>query len=215
MKALFMNADANVSGPDLWFGIYDNTNSFVTAFSIQPLIGTDINPTTAGQTLTPDISAMVISTAAGHGYTIASSDIIWNGYCPFYPGEIAAMQNAIPGTPVYSTPTFSSATAATKLSATRDTQVSYDIDAVLTISILAGQSVTATLQYADDSGMSTNVVTVSSQVASISGLLGLSNTQTLKVAGRIPANKFRKVTFAVTGSAATPTSLKSAQEVLI
>ncbi len=117
---------------------------------------------------------------------------------------------------VFTTPTFSGATTANILHATRDTEVSYDFDATVTISLLAGQSVTATLRYADNSGMSTNVVTVSSQVASNSGVLNLTQANTLKLSGVIPAGKYRQVTFSATGSGATaPTTLKAGQEVTL
>lgn len=116
---------------------------------------------------------------------------------------------------VFSTPTFSGITTAAQLSTTRDGEVCYDIDATVTISLLAGQSVTAILTYADNSAMSTNPVVVSSQVVSNSGVLGLTQINTLKVSGYIPANKFRKVTFAVTNSATAPTTLKAGQEVLV
>lgn len=92
--------------------------------------------------------------------------------------------------------------------------VSYDINATVAISILAGQSITATLRYADNSGMSTNVVTVSTQTASNSGVLGLSQTNTLKLSGIIPAGKYRQITFSSSGSPTLPSSFAAAQEVL-
>lgn len=116
---------------------------------------------------------------------------------------------------IFSTPSFSSATTATILSSTRDASVSYDIDASLNITLLAGQSVTATLKYADNSSMSTNAVTVSSQVASSSGVLSLVQSNTLKLTGMVPAGKYRQITFAVTGTGTvTPSTLKAAQEIL-
>lgn len=115
----------------------------------------------------------------------------------------------------FSTPTFSGITTAAQLSTTRDAEVSYDIDATVTISLLAGQSVTATLRYADNSGMSTNVVTVSSQTTSNGGVLNLTTTNTLKLSGWIPAGKYRQVTFSTTGTGtATPSAIKAGQEVL-
>lgn len=115
----------------------------------------------------------------------------------------------------FSAPTFSGITTAAQISTTRDAEVMYDIDATVNISLLAGQSVTATLKYADNSGMSTNPVTVSSQTAQNSGVLGLTQTNTLKLSGQIPAGKYRQVTFAGTGSPTLPTTLKAGQEVLL
>lgn len=215
MKAVFLNVTADISAVDSLWAVYDNSNNFLTTFTISLALGTDITPTTPGLTQLATANTKIIAGAIALGYTIAATDIIWSGYCPFYPNEIGAIQAAMPQAPIYSIPTFSSSTTATKLSATRESLVSYDFDAVLTISLLAGQSITATLKYADDSGMTTNVVLVSSQQASISGLVGLSNTQTLKVSGPVPANKYRQVTFAVTGSAAAPTIIKAGTEKVI
>lgn len=215
MKAIFGNVNVDVTTMDMFFGAYDNSNNFLAPFTIQLTLGTEVTPTTPGANLLATIVSKVLAVSTTNGWSLAAGDIILGGFTPFIPAEITALQAAVPQTPVYSTPTFSGSTTATKLSATRDAAVSYDYDASLNISVLAGQSVTATLKYADDAGITTNVVTVSSQIASISGLLGLANTQTLKVSGRIPANKFRQVTFAVTGSASAPTAIKAAQEVLL
>lgn len=119
---------------------------------------------------------------------------------------------------LFSTPAFSGTggvTVATELSTSRDAQVGYAFDASVTISLLAGQSITATLQYADDSGMGTNLVTVDASETLNSGVLGLTQTNTLKLSGIIPAGKYRKVTFAVTGSATAPSTIKAGQEVLL
>lgn len=46
-----------------------------------------------------------------------------------------------------------------------------------------------------------------------SGVLNLTQTNTLRIGGKIPAGKYRQVTFAVTGSgAAAPTTIKAGQE---
>lgn len=121
---------------------------------------------------------------------------------------------AAPSARSFSSPSFSSVTTATQLSTTRDSFVCYTFNATVTISLLAGQSVTATLQYADNSGMSTNVVTLLPATTNNSGVLGLTQVNSLLVTGYIPANKYRKVTFAVTGGATAPTTLAGGQEVL-
>jgi len=117
-------------------------------------------------------------------------------------------------TPVISSPTFATSTAATQLSSTRWADVQYEYDATVTISLLSGQSITATLRYADNAGMSTNVVTVSAQTTNNAGVLGLSQTNTLKVNGPIPPGKYRQVTFSVTGGATAPSALKAGWELL-
>lgn len=114
-----------------------------------------------------------------------------------------------------STPTFSSATTATKLSSTRKAFVSYSFDSTVSITLLAGQTVTATLRYADNVGMSTNVVVVKTARTSNGGVLGLSQTNNLDLFGYIPADKHRQVTFTVSGGASNPSVLTSGQETLL
>lgn len=121
----------------------------------------------------------------------------------------------VPVTRSFSAPTFSGATTASQLSANRDAVVSYTFNATVTISLLAGQSVTATLRYADNSGMSTNVVTIDTAITSNSGVLGLTQVNSLKVSGLVPAGKYRQVTFSVSGGATAPSAIASGQEVLL
>lgn len=115
----------------------------------------------------------------------------------------------------FSTPTFAGSTTATQPSVTRDALVSYGYDATNSITLIAGQTVTATLTYADNAGMTTNPVVVDACMAGNSGLLGLSQINTLQVRGVIPSGKYRRVTFATTGGAAAPSVLKAGQEVLL
>lgn len=114
----------------------------------------------------------------------------------------------------FSSPSFSNITAATQLSTTRDAQVFYAFPANIT-SIIGTQTITATLKYADNSGMSTNVVTLSSDQLSAGGILNLAVANGLQLNGIIPANKYRQVTFSVSGGAIAPSSILSSQETLI
>lgn len=82
-------------------------------------------------------------------------------------------------------------------------------------SLLTSQALTATLQYADDSGFTTNVVSPSTDVQGCSGLLSLVLTGRLQVQGIIPAGKYRRVVLAQSGGATVPTTLSSGQEVLL
>lgn len=216
MRAIFSGNGASFTGTNVSFNVFDNTNTFLGSFTVSLDLTTDITPTTPGATLAATIVTKAIAAAAiaDPTWIISASDVIFGGFSPFYPAEIIALQAAIQPR-AYSVPTFASSTSATKLSTGRDAEVSYDYDATANISLLAGQSVTATLKYADNSGMSTNVVTVSSQQTGNSGVLGLTNVNTLKVSGSIPAGKFRQVTFAVTGGAAAPSAIKAGQEVLV
>lgn len=174
--------------------VVDNNSPFL-------FLGTDITQYTNAEIIS-GLTTGILAESVAQGFGMTSADIIW-------------VSPTMASARTFSTPTFSSSTTATQLSTTRDAQVQYAYDATVSISLLAGQSVTATLQYADNSAMSTNLVTVDSTVTSNSGVLGLTQVNTLKVSGEIPAGKYRKVTFAVTGSGtATPTTLKSGQEVL-
>lgn len=111
--------------------------------------------------------------------------------------------------------TFANTTTAQQLSSSKDAFVSYVYPGTVTISLLAGQSVSAYLKYADDSSMSINVRTVAYDVVANSGVLNLTQTQGLRVSGYVPAGKWRQVTFQTTGSGtATPTFLGSNQEIL-
>lgn len=120
----------------------------------------------------------------------------------------------LPQTPVYSSPNFASVTTPTQISTTRDASVNYVFPTTMT-SLLTSQSLTATLQYADDSGMSTNLVNVNVDVQGCSGILSLTLSGRLQVSARIPAGKYRRVVLGQTGGATVPTTLSSSQEVLI
>ena len=151
--------------------------------------------------------------------TSTSANIGINAATTSAPGSMSAADklklDGLGAAWVFSTPTFANITTAQQLSTTRNASVRYDIDATVNITLIAGQSVTATLTYADNSGMTTNPVVVSSQVTQNSGVLGLATVQTLKLEGEIPPGKYRRVTFATTGTGTvTPSALKAGQEVL-
>lgn len=114
----------------------------------------------------------------------------------------------------FSNPTFSSCTTSTQLSATRPCQVYYNFPTSMS-SILGSLSVTATLQYADDVGMSINLVNLNSDSQGCSGLLNLTLVGRLQVQGMIPPGKFRRVVFSQSGGVTVPSTLSSGQEILI
>lgn len=103
-------------------------------------------------------------------------------------------------------------------STTRDTLVNASVDITSTISLITGQNGKVSLQYADNTGFSTNVVTVQSATNGNTGALtiglNLSQVYTAALTGIIPAGKFyRLVTTNVTG---TPTyGTPVIQEVLL
>lgn len=103
-----------------------------------------------------------------------------------------------------------------QISVTRDSAVSYGVDVSATLSLVTGQTGTVALQYADDSGFTTNVVTVNSAVNGNTGTLaiglGLTQLTTVTVSGIIPAGKY--VRLATANTTGTPTfTFRSAQEV--
>ncbi len=105
-----------------------------------------------------------------------------------------------------------------QISTTRDAVVSYSVDIACTLSILGGQLGTVVLEYADNAGITTNVVTVSDGVNGNTGALtiGLNLTQTftLALSGLVPAGKYVRLRTANTTG--TPTfTYRRAQEVLV
>lgn len=104
--------------------------------------------------------------------------------------------------------------SAFQASTTQDAIVSYTIDISVTSLLLAGTQGTLTLQYADDSGFTTNVKTVSGGTNSTGGVLNVTNVSTVSVNGVIPAGKYIKIVTANT--IGTPTfTYRSGQEVLL
>lgn len=118
---------------------------------------------------------------------------------------------------VYSNPSLAVNTSR-QPSTTRDTMVNASVDITSTISLTTGQTGKVALQYADNTGFSTNVVTVQSATNGNTGSLtlglNLSQVYTASLTGIIPAGKFyRLVTTNVTG---TPTyGTPVIQEVLL
>lgn len=108
--------------------------------------------------------------------------------------------------------------SAFQIDANRAAQVSYAVNVSCALSLTAGQSGTVFLEYADDSGFTTNVVQVNSFVNGNTGTLaiGLALTQvaTGTLAGMIPAGKYVRLRTA--NSTGSPTfTFVSAQEVLV
>lgn len=108
--------------------------------------------------------------------------------------------------------------SAFQISTTQDAFVSYAVDVAATLSLVTGQTGTVTLQYADDSGFTTNVKTIQASVNGNTGSLtiglNLTQTATATVSGMVPAGKYAKLVTANTTG--TPTfTFKTAQEVLV
>lgn len=121
----------------------------------------------------------------------------------------------IPSAPsVLTAPTFASVTTAAQLSTTRLAQVIYSFPTSMT-SILATQTLTAKIQFADDAAFTLNVVEPSSDTQGCSGLLNLTLSGRLQVGATIPAGKYRRVVLSQTGGATVPVTMSSGQEILL
>lgn len=149
------------------------------------------------------IDAAAISYASGLGYTITAADVV------------SILQPATARTFTNPTRTLNSAF---QISTTQDVQVSYVVNVAATLSLTTGATGTVVLEYADDSGITTNVVTVQTSVNGNTGTLaiglGLTQTSTASLSGTVPAGKYVRIrTVNTTGS---PTfTMGNAQEVLI
>jgi len=101
-----------------------------------------------------------------------------------------------------------------QITPSRDVFVSYAVDISCSAALLAGQAGTVVLEYADNVGMSTNVVTVQQATGSAGGVLNLATTSTATLSGFIPTGKYVRLrTVNVTGS---PTfTYRTAHEVLL
>lgn len=101
-----------------------------------------------------------------------------------------------------------------QISTTQDCIVTYAVDISCSAALLAGQAGRVVLEYANDSGFTTSVVTVQQAIGSAGGVLNLATTTTASLTGVIPANKYVRLrTVNITG---TPTfTYQSAQEVLL
>lgn len=152
--------------------------------------------------------SLILSYASAHGYTglTSASQIIWPLKFPSSAPTLA-----------FANPTRS-LNSAFQISTTSNALVSYTVDIAASLSLSGGATGTVTLEYADDSGMSTNLKTVQSSVNGNAGTLtlglGLTQTATAALGGVIPAGKYVKIVTANTTG--TPTfTMRAAQEVLI
>lgn len=101
-----------------------------------------------------------------------------------------------------------------QISASRDAQVVYTVDISVTSLLLAGASGRVYLEYADDAGFTSNVVTVSSSPNATGGVLNVTNLGSGNVTGMIPAGKYARIRTQNVSS--TPTfTFQSSQEVLL
>lgn len=191
MKALVYGFSAN-QGPAVFVDVWDGTGTNLGTYNlVTPFNYTD---TTASDFMS-DISAGVISGLASNAITIVNSDIqyLWN----IIYGTI---------TPTFNFPSLAVNTAR-QMGGSLYGLVTASVDITATLSLVTGQTGKITLQYADDSGFTTNVKIVqpssNGNTGSLTIGLNLGQIVTATVTGMVPAGKYYRIlTTNVTG---TPT----------
>lgn len=103
--------------------------------------------------------------------------------------------------------------AAFQISTTQDASVIYTVDIAVTSLLLGGTSGRVYLEYADNSAMTTNLVTVNSSPNATGGVLNVTNLGGGNVSGWVPAGKWARIRTA--NIAGSPTyTFQGSQEVL-
>lgn len=157
------------------------------------------SPVTTSGSITANLNNSGVSAGTYGAVTVNAKGIVTAGQNPSYANPSRTLNSAY------------------QISSTRAAFVSYAVDISATLTISGGATGTVFLEYADDSGFTTNVVTVNSSANGNTGTLtvGLSLTQTATgtVAGVIPAGKYVRLRTANTTGSPSFT-FRSAQEVL-
>lgn len=179
-----------------------------------------IGSATTGTAVLANAATVINADAASFGYTLTNG-IVW----PFatlvqvqsIASSTAAAYAASTTQPMIFATSSRSLNTAFQVSTTRDAQVSYGVDVATILSLSGGAQGTVSLQYADNSSFTTNVVTVGSSTSGNTGTLtiglALTQTQTSMLYGIIPAGKW--VRLATANTTGTPTfTYRSGQEVL-
>lgn len=134
-------------------------------------------------------------------YTLTPADLIWATAQPF-------------DLPSYGNPTLT-LNSGRQASATRRAAVTVSVEQTAVLSLTGGQTCTARLVYADNSGLSTNVVEIGRAVTTNTGTLavglGITNTNCIPVSGNVPGGKYYGVLTTGTGTQ----TFRSAQETLL
>lgn len=223
-----MNREVNISA-----GIFDGNGIFVAYTFTDPSTPTVVGDfnflyvTLAGTSFfgqRTQILNSVASYATTKGYTVTNT--IW-----YMPPEAttsnfgfmsAADKTKLDGITAPSALSFSAASrslnSAFQVSTTRTASVSYSVDIATSVSLAGGAVGTVYLEYADDSGFTTNVVEVNRFVNGNTGTLviglTLNQTNTAPMGGIIPAGKY--VRLRTQNNTGTPTfTYRSGQEVLL
>lgn len=179
--------------------IYHNNTGFVERYEFDIYFTDAVNESS----LRGIIATEVLNHAAAQSYTMTAADIVY-GVSPTI-------------LRVFANPTRS-LNSAFQISTTRDALVSYSVDIAATATLIGGQTGTVFLEYADDSGFTTNVKETSRFLNGNSVSLAIAVTVNQNVTGTlsglIPAAKYVRIRTANT--VGTPTfNFRSSQEVLV
>lgn len=152
-----------------------------------------------------NLKSRILSHASGQSYTMTAADIIWAG---------VSLVNAMRS---FTNPSRT-INSAFQISTTRDAMAFYSVSIPTSLSLSGGENGAVVLEYADDSGISTNVVTVGTVRNGNTGTLtlGLNTLASMgcQISGMIPAGKYARLRpVDTTGSPVQ--AFVSAQEVLI
>ena len=146
--------------------------------------------------------AAILAQSVANGWGLSASDITKNFVIP---ADILR---------VYANPTLTLNTAR-QASTTRDAQVTISVEQATTLSLSGGQTCNAFLEYADDSGFTTNVKEIGRSTNGNTGTLAIglniTQTNTATITGLVPANKYYRIRTTGTGTQ----TFRSAQEVLL
>lgn len=181
--------------------VFDNSNNYLADFAEQ--FTPSLSDVTSDQLKATIIAGVKTQLEADSGLTFVDSDFTF--MFPFFNNRS------------FNTPTLAVNTSR-QPSAAQDTLVNASVDITSTISLTTGQNGKVSLQYADNTGFSTNVVTVQTATNGNTGSLtiglNLSQVYTAALSGIVPAGKYyRLVTTNVTGTPTYGTPI--IQEVLL
>lgn len=200
MKAI-AGIDYAISGGNTYVGvIFYNGTTYVAAQNIQ----FDMAGATDATSLIANAESAINTYATNNAYTL-SEGIFWT------------YVSATPTVRTFSNPSRSLNTAY-QPSTTKDVFLTAAVDITASLSLTTGQTGKVTLQYADDSGFTTNVKTIQVSTNGNTGTLtiglALGQTVTANVTGIVPAGKYARI--ATTNVTGTPTfTLQNVQEVTL
>lgn len=187
------------------------TSGAYTDLSGKPTIPTALPPNgTAGGDLTGSYPSPTLTSSGVSAGTYAyPSSVIVDAK-----GRVVSIvAGTAPSSPSFANPSRSFATSF-QISSTRPAIVNYSVPITSAATLLAGSQASLTWKYADDSGMTTNVVTLPpSQFGAASGLV-VTAVGTIGLSGVIPAGKYVMISQATLAGTPTYGSI-AAQEVLL